>query len=608
MENKNKKVVNKKNNVKGKGPNYYKGKNNKANTANKKKKQSVVSKKTNDEVVLSTNNVEELDKFRFYENTMAINLEGYIDVNDDIVEDYAEEPMLVDIKEDTLKTDVKTEELLEKKEILENNVSTINEVDSVNVVENIENVQETEIVDIPVEVVDGSDSLSENDNLIEYSDIVAPDNEIVANDDEFGDTEVLEIDEIKYSDNDQDTVIPEITEIVVENPVINESANNNLNESSENIVPVQSTTVENFVEDVSSTDGINDINNVSDDSTEKRYYNFETRIVFMVIAAIIAFVISIICIYQALNYTDIKSVVFNEQSTINYSVCYSDNNYYSGECLGEDMQYISTLANNVPITFNYAINYSDDVTYDIEYYVLGKTVIYDRDDASKILYRDDKILVERTTISGTDSFAKIVANVDVSFKERNDYVNGYKSKYALNSLASYEVVLYADDGNGPREVASATIPLSSQTFNITEETVLKENQQVDMQKVGLDSVNTIFGVVGALFLVIGIVVVFKLFSLVYKTFSGSLNAYEKKLNQILSEYDRVIVISRSEYNIDPNKQFIKVDSFYELLDARDTLEKPIIYEKVNSVKSFFYVEDNDKIYRYAMKESDFEKK
>ena len=53
---------------------------------------------------------------------------------------------------------------------------------------------------------------------------------------------------------------------------------------------------------------------------------------------------------------------------------------------------------------------------------------------------------------------------------------------------------------------------------------------------------------------------------------------------------------------------VKVDSFYELLDARDTLEKPIIYERVNSVKSYFYVEDNERIYRYAMKESDFEKK
>ena len=131
---------------------------------------------------------------------------------------------------------------------------------------------------------------------------------------------------------------------------------------------------------------------------------------------------------------------------------------------------------------------------------------------------------------------------------------------------------------------------------------------MSMKKVGLDSVNAVFGLVGIAFLVGGVIVVIRLIVLGYKVVNGPTSTYEKKLSQILAEYDRVIVISRSEYNIDPNKQFIKVDSFYELLDARDTLEKPIIYEKVNSVKSFFYVEDNDRIYRYAMKESDFEKK
>ena len=131
---------------------------------------------------------------------------------------------------------------------------------------------------------------------------------------------------------------------------------------------------------------------------------------------------------------------------------------------------------------------------------------------------------------------------------------------------------------------------------------------MSMKTVGLDSANAVFGLVGIAFLVGGVIVVIRLIVLVYKVVNGPTSTYEKKLSQILAEYDRVIVISRSEYNIDPNKQFIKVDSFYELLDARDTLEKPIIYEKVNSVKSFFYVEDNDRIYRYAMKESDFEKK
>lgn len=590
---KNKKVVNKN---KGKGPNYYKGKNNNnsKNKVNNKKKSPVVnSKEEREEVVLNDEVVEELEKFKFYENTMAINLEGHIDINDDIVEDYAEEPVMI---EETLE-DMKEEQ----EEVLEE--VTDNLVEAVDVTETINAEAQEEVVEVPVE------------EEVQYEDIVVPEENVsveVVDEEEFDDTEILEVDEIKYSEETHEDAIPEIVEEVkeeiveevVETPVIETPVQ-------EVVQPVVEQPVQQVIQPVEQAVANNTVVNVNASEVAPagpRYYNFETRIIFMVIVSIIAFAISAVFIYQAVNYTDVEDVVYNEISTINYSACYIDNDYYHGECLGEDMQYISTLTKNVPVTFNYNLTYSSDVDYDIEYYVLGKTIIYDRDDATLILYRDDKILKERTSIKGTSTNARISTKLDIPFKERNDYVNGYKSKYALNALASYEVVLYADDGNGPREVASITIPLSTQTFNITEETVLKENQSMSMKKVGLDSVNAVFGLIGIAFLVGGVIVVIRLIVLVYKVVNGPTSTYEKKLSQILAEYDRVIVISRSEYNIDPNKQFIKVDSFYELLDARDTLEKPIIYEKVNSVKSFFYVEDNDRIYRYAMKESDFEKK
>lgn len=597
---KNKKVVNKN---KGKGPNYYKGKNNNnsKNKVNNKKKSPVInSKEEREEVVLNDEAVEELEKFKFYENTMAINLEGHIDINDDIAEDYADEPVMI---EETLE-DMREEQ----EEVLEE--VTDNLVESVDVTELSDVEVQEEVVEVPVEEV-------------QYEDIVVPEDNVsveVVDDEEFEDTEVLEIDEIKYSEeNTHEDAIPEIVEEVKEE-VVEEVTEIPVQEEIQPVVeapaqevvqPVVEQPVQQPVQQVSQPAINNTTVNVNAGEVNPsgpRYYNFETRIIFMVLVSIVAFAISAVFIYQAVNYTDVEDVVYNEISTINYSACYIDNDYYHGECLGEDMQYISTLTKNVPVTFNYNLAYSSDVDYDIEYYVLGKTIIYDRDDATLVLYRDDKILKERTSIKGTGTNARISTKLDIPFKERNDYVNGYKSKYALNALASYEVVLYADDGNGPREVASITIPLSTQTFNITEETVLKENQSMTMKKVGLDSVNTVFGLIGIAFFVGGIIVVIRLIVLVYKVINGPTSTYEKKLNQILAEYDRVIVMSRSEYNIDPNKQFIKVDSFYELLDARDTLEKPIIYEKVNSVKSFFYVEDNERIYRYAMKESDFEKK
>ena len=84
----------------------------------------------------------------------------------------------------------------------------------------------------------------------------------------------------------------------------------------------------------------------------------------------------------------------------------------------------------------------------------------------------------------------------------------------------------------------------------------------------------------------------------------SRNKYQTLLTQILREYDRIIVIARDGYESNVKKKVIKVANFDELLDARDTLEKPIIYSRVNDVKSEFIVEDDEKLFKFILKESD----
>ena len=81
---------------------------------------------------------------------------------------------------------------------------------------------------------------------------------------------------------------------------------------------------------------------------------------------------------------------------------------------------------------------------------------------------------------------------------------------------------------------------------------------------------------------------------------------KEKINKILKEYDELIVMTKDGYEITENKTILKVSSFKELLDARNTLNKPIIYTKINNVKSEFVVEDESVIYKYIMKEADFE--
>lgn len=516
---------------------------------------------------------DDFDKFNFIENTSVLDLSDVI-TEDDITENYGDVPVMVSVDETE---DVSVEPLFAE-EIATEDYLPDNES------ENKEEITNESVV------VEMNNKNENQDEVVAISEVEEIEEDEI--------TEVLELDSIQYQDNNaNENAIPEmIVENTETSPVVPISGENVVISNNENL---------------NNTPNFNNVNVSYNPNNKaeapKGHFGFEKRVILMGSLTVISFVLAIIFCYQAINYSDIDNVSYSERSSVTYSVCLNDNDYYKGQCQSSGMQYISTLTKSIPVVFNYNINYSSAVNYKLDYYILGKTIIYDRDDASKVLYRDDKLLSERKSVEGTDVIAKLNTKIDVEFKEKNDFVNGYKSKYALNSLASYDVVLYVDDGKGPREVASVSIPLSMQTFGISEETVANEDQLVSMEKAGLASINTVFGLVGGVFGIIGAVILVKLIKLIYVTIDGG-SPYEKKLNQILAEYDRVIVMSKSEYKINPDKQFIKLDSFFELLDARDTLEKPIIYEKVNSVKSYFYVEDDERIYRYAMKESDFEKK
>ena len=563
---------------------YDKSKNNKKKTTqvrhNNVKKINKKAVKELDKVKLYDNSkdvnvtgYDDFDKFNFIENTSVLDLSDVI-TEDDITENYGDVPVMVSVDETE---DVSVEPLFAE-EIATEDYLPDNES------ENKEEITNESVV------VEMNNKNENQDEVVAISDVEEIEEDEI--------TEVLELDSIQYQDNNaNENAIPEmIVENTETSPVVPISGENVVISNNENL---------------NNTPNFNNVNVSYNPNNKaeapKGHFGFEKRVILMGSLTVISFVLAIIFCYQAINYSDIDNVSYSERSSVTYSVCLNDNDYYKGQCQSSGMQYISTLTKSIPVVFNYNINYSSAVNYKLDYYILGKTIIYDRDDASKVLYRDDKLLSERKSVEGTDVIAKLNTKIDVEFKEKNDFVNGYKSKYALNSLASYDVVLYVDDGKGPREVASVSIPLSMQTFGISEETVANDDQLVSMEKAGLASINTVFGLVGGVFGIIGAVILVKLIKLIYVTIDGG-SPYEKKLNQILAEYDRVIVMSKSEYKINPDKQFIKLDSFFELLDARDTLEKPIIYERVNSVKSYFYVEDDERIYRYAMKESDFEKK
>ena len=80
------------------------------------------------------------------------------------------------------------------------------------------------------------------------------------------------------------------------------------------------------------------------------------------------------------------------------------------------------------------------------------------------------------------------------------------------------------------------------------------------------------------------------------------------MNEILTTYEKDIINSVGDYYAPSDSKLIKVSSIEELVNVRKMINKPIVYTKVNNVKSEFYLEDRDVIYKYTLKEADLEDK
>ena len=83
--------------------------------------------------------------------------------------------------------------------------------------------------------------------------------------------------------------------------------------------------------------------------------------------------------------------------------------------------------------------------------------------------------------------------------------------------------------------------------------------------------------------------------------------YDKYINKILNEYDRLIVETTTAPNIQ-DKNIIKINKFEELLDVRDNLKLPIKYFVISKhQKCQFYIDHEEEIYILTIKEVDIEK-
>ena len=334
--------------------------------------------------------------------------------------------------------------------------------------------------------------------------------------------------------------------------------------------------------------------NTNADLKKKSYFSFESRITTMVVITLVLFIMACVLIVHILHRNQDEVVAYQEDNEVSYQVCLLD-----GKCRGENLEYISADTDQFLIHFKQDVHYSQIVHYERTYYAKIMLRIFPITDTTETIYQTEDVLFQEKQSEDGDQ-SSLDREVMISFADYYRVIQQYKVDNEVG--VNMEIVLYVNDGSDARKLSALLISYED-TYHIVKSYVPKTEGTMRITKTFWDAYTIVATILISLLLGASLYLLYKITNYITKTTSTH-NEYHRKLLKILREYDRIIVIARGGYESGSVKEIHKVDSFEELLEIRKHLQKPIIYSRVNDVKSDFIVEDEDKIYKYVFKEAD----
>ncbi len=341
----------------------------------------------------------------------------------------------------------------------------------------------------------------------------------------------------------------------------------------------------------------------------KRKKRSRAIMLILLLISLFLIILSSVFLKSSMNFKD-NFINYNEKGDINYKVYLKDNDYYDEPFLDKDMQYIASLINTINVDFKYEINSSDELSYKYKYKITGDLVITEKNNPSKVLYKNTEILLEETAKEITDSSFVINEDLDINYDKYNEYVVAFQKDYSL-SVDSNLVLTLAVETVGENNILVnnfnknsnliVSVPLSEHTISITTDLnslngsgIIRSTEIVKIDNVMLFVLSISLGLIGLIILI----------SIVYLYLSknNNNNLYEKEIKNILKNYDRLIVSSKV-LDIDENKfqNKVRVTSIEELIDVYETTKQPIIYyEVIPNEKSYFIIINDDTLYKLTI--------
>lgn len=341
--------------------------------------------------------------------------------------------------------------------------------------------------------------------------------------------------------------------------------------------------------------------------------NKKKVVIISVVSSLIIFISAVIVLLLSLDVNSEYTVSYSNSSKLDYKVYLKPNSYFIEKYLPKGKQYVPSLIDNVDVNFKYNFVSNEDADLEYSYYIIG-TVLVDNLKGKNIFKQEQTLLAKKSYTDVENKTFKINENLKIDYGKFNNLAMRFINDYGISATAKLEVKLYVDvigkkekfdESLKEAAVATLEIPLTDKGTDVTFNAIESNNtNEVRVDKeISID--NMPLFITSIILVIIGVTVI--IVTIVLKNMSLTKEElYQSKLKRILRDYERYITETSGNVNIEKilkskNLMIERVKSFDNLINVRDSVEKPILYhEDVPGETAVFYIVDDKTAFVYIM--------
>jgi len=309
-----------------------------------------------------------------------------------------------------------------------------------------------------------------------------------------------------------------------------------------------------------------------------------------------------------------QDIIYTENSNLHYKVYLKENDFFDTRYLEEDNQYIASLIDYIEANFRYELKADSelDVDYKYIYKIVAETNVQDKTN-HKSLYKFEEDLIEAKEYNANTK-SKLIINepIKIDYNRYNDIVKRFVDIYDLdNSNATVTINMYVnvlediekDYAKNNTPAVSLSIPLTTETMAIDIESNSVNENDISVCK-NINQGKYLFGVI--VLVIIDIILIAKLVIFIKDT-KDERAVYNMRLRKIMSNYGSYIQKLNNEFDFGTH-QILEIKSFEDLLQIKETLNKPILMtEKISAKETYFFIPSEENVYVYELKAGNLRK-